>query len=226
MQKSEEKEPDTEKERKPQFAFALRFQSASVQCNKMTVEKIEKKLKSKLRDELKDELRIEIKDDLKNEISDEIRAEVKLEFKKKRGSSSESDSSSDESNLSKDANSMDGEETKTKRGENTEDALSAIRKGEAFPDYDDGTVKGTIEANLNAGSRRSSRRGETAELPERLKKKKTKKESKSKKSFIPSKLYKAIKACHCDCAGHAEILNQLKKSSLKASPTKSEDGRD
>ena len=121
---------------------------------------------------------------------------------------------------------MDGEETKTKQGENTEDALSAIRKGEAFPDYDEGTVKGTIEANLNARSRRSSRRGETAELPERLKKKRTKKESKSKKSSIPSKLYKAIKACNCDCAGHAEILKQLKKCSLKVSPTKSEDGRE
>ena len=37
-------------------------------------------------------------------------------------------------------------ETRTKLGENTEEAISSLRKGE-FPDYDDGTVKGTIEVN-------------------------------------------------------------------------------
>jgi hypothetical protein len=104
---------------------------------------------------LKDELRVEIKDELVKEIGEELRAEIKLERKRARGSSSGSDSSdSDGDSSSEDQFTVegDGEETRTKLGENTEDQISALRKDE-FPDYDDGTVKGTIEAN-NASSKR------------------------------------------------------------------------
>jgi hypothetical protein len=127
---------------------------------------------------------------------------------------------------SKDADSIDGDETRTKRGENTEEAMSALRKDEAFPDYDDGTVKGTIEAN--AASRRSSKLEASAALPQRVHKKKAKKDSKSKKAMIPSKLYQAMKACNCESCStlHKDVLKYLKKASVKVVSANSEDGHD
>ena len=118
----------------------------------------------------------------------------------------------------------DGDDARTKRGENTEEAMSALRKDEAFPDYDDGTVKGTIEAN--AASRRSSKREDSAGLPQRVHKKKAKKEAKSKKTSIPSKLYRAMKACDCECCGHKDVLKYLQKASGKVIEANSEEGRD
>jgi hypothetical protein len=81
-------------------------------------------------------------------------------------------------------------------GENTEEAISSLRKGE-FPDYDDGTVKGTIEANPDG-----SKRGRTSEMRHRKKNKKVTMETKSKRIKVPSKIFKEIKACDCECCGH------------------------
>ena len=60
-------------------------------------------------------------------------------------------------------------------------------------------------------------------MPERIQKKKTiKKESKSKKVSVPSKLYKAIKACECECCGK-DILKYIQKGK-KDADNKSDDG--